>query len=808
MVKNNEDQEQSKTEKPVKKHRKLRVRNASFSVWYLLVFSLVFAAVGAYALVKIFAYNAVTESAANGTVPNGYHTACIDPNNKTREFMHVNYCTSAEKADGWQNSSSWVWCADIDGSQQPAENNWINDGGCAPPSSSSSSSSSSGGGNPQNCSTPGTGPWAGETLQVCLSANPNTITTDDPTSLLKWQVNGSFNKCVKIMAPNSPNNDPFWSGSVGAVGSTNETYSQLGQYIPVIKCTDSNGNVLGHQYTTVELDQGGGGGGKACTATPTVLASQNQGVPAPVVNDTSATIYGIVNENAPPNDPSCQTVYYFDWGINKVPNQQSPSPPAIVSSPSDNKNHTVSVNLSGLNGGTTYYYYPCSYTKTPNGPGSEICGSQQSFTTSNSGGGGGCGINNHFLIKLATTCGGGNTYYNQYCNGNIPNGGSQTAANLLCNHFGSKANPLSFIDSNNNTEVYNQGDGTFTCRDNVDPTKKAGIYPDCSDIFDTLRGISILGTYCKASELSNNLLNLFNVLAANSFGKVGTFGLCTYVTNGEYTTGHRQGLAVNLVRTEDYNLQSGATTGTDYCNTKYWARRTANYLNGTLQVNNQYIPSFLVPNSFIADGVRGIEDTGDGACSLGPGSNPLPTYIIGSFRDTDIAKYRTSMMIDYSSTPPYPPPIAPATKIKNEAVYLACTSPCSTPTPQYFAAMNAAGTQGDYTDCSRFVDTVIRMTVDKNWPAQACTQNIWDYVTSHPSLYKIVTNSASSTSVMQPGDILMSSNTACGTSAHTEIYVGGGMGGDVRSASWHDHPPQPGTWTYDPLPRVIRYIGP
>lgn len=81
-----------------------------------------------------------------------------------------------------------------------------------------------------------------------------------------------------------------------------------------------------------------------------------------------------------------------------------------------------------------------------------------------------------------------------------------------------------------------------------------------------------------------------------------------------------------------------------------------------------------------------------------------------------------------------------------------------------------------WSDCGRFVATVMRSSgVDKNY-VLATTTSQRDYVKSHPELYDVMP--ASNTSQFAAGDILISS-------AHTYIYVGPQPdGSNSRSASW------------------------
>ena len=111
------------------------------------------------------------------------------------------------------------------------------------------------------------------------------------------------------------------------------------------------------------------------------------------------------------------------------------------------------------------------------------------------------------------------------------------------------------------------------------------------------------------------------------------------------------------------------------------------------------------------------------------------------------------------------------------------------PTPAYAAALkqfnqpgfSVTGGKGD--DCGIFVATVMRASgADPNYPVSGTVQQA-DYVIAHPELYT-VTYPATSTSQLQPGDILiLNSDTTesngvihvgngAGAAGHTFIYVG------------------------------------
>ena len=88
---------------------------------------------------------------------------------------------------------------------------------------------------------------------------------------------------------------------------------------------------------------------------------------------------------------------------------------------------------------------------------------------------------------------------------------------------------------------------------------------------------------------------------------------------------------------------------------------------------------------------------------------------------------------------------------------------------------------GDYTDCGKYVSTVMRMSgADPNYPP-AGTVNQRPYVLSHPEKY--YTKESPSMSDLQPGDILV-------FNGHTLFYLGDlGNGFVGAQASQYDHVP-------------------
>lgn len=120
----------------------------------------------------------------------------------------------------------------------------------------------------------------------------------------------------------------------------------------------------------------------------------------------------------------------------------------------------------------------------------------------------------------------------------------------------------------------------------------------------------------------------------------------------------------------------------------------------------------------------------------------------------------------------WPSPFTTATTARSSPI---------TPTPAYAAALqqfnpsefSATGGTGD--DCGVFVATVMRASgADPNYPVVSTVTQA-NYVISHPNLYT-VTYPATSTSQLQPGDILIL-NTGTYVDANGTIHVGSGGGG-------------------------------
>lgn len=102
---------------------------------------------------------------------------------------------------------------------------------------------------------------------------------------------------------------------------------------------------------------------------------------------------------------------------------------------------------------------------------------------------------------------------------------------------------------------------------------------------------------------------------------------------------------------------------------------------------------------------------------------------------------------------------------------------------QYSKGGNVGGDIG-YTDCGRFVGTVMEASgVDPDYP-DVGTWIAADYVRAHPEKYEIIEN-VNDTSQLQPGDILIDGPN------HTYIYVGSQPNGfDIREASYGSRVPQ------------------
>lgn len=101
-----------------------------------------------------------------------------------------------------------------------------------------------------------------------------------------------------------------------------------------------------------------------------------------------------------------------------------------------------------------------------------------------------------------------------------------------------------------------------------------------------------------------------------------------------------------------------------------------------------------------------------------------------------------------------------------------------------FSANGNVGGDIGYTDCGRFVGTVMEASgVDPDYP-DVGTWIAADYVRSHPEKYEIIEN-VTDTSQLKPGDILIDGPN------HTYIYVGAQPNGfDIREASYGSRVPQ------------------
>jgi Phage tail lysozyme len=105
-------------------------------------------------------------------------------------------------------------------------------------------------------------------------------------------------------------------------------------------------------------------------------------------------------------------------------------------------------------------------------------------------------------------------------------------------------------------------------------------------------------------------------------------------------------------------------------------------------------------------------------------------------------------------------------------------------TPAYHALWHNGE---DETDCGRFVAAVVHHAgVDPNYPDVGTAVQL-DYVVSHPDKWQIISTNANSSTLLQPGDILVVNNNA--GDHHTEIYTGG-KPYPIAAASLGDHTPQ------------------
>ena len=113
-----------------------------------------------------------------------------------------------------------------------------------------------------------------------------------------------------------------------------------------------------------------------------------------------------------------------------------------------------------------------------------------------------------------------------------------------------------------------------------------------------------------------------------------------------------------------------------------------------------------------------------------------------------------------------------------------------------------------YTDCGIFVGTVMRMSVDPNFPVVWSPDQI-NYVKSNPDKYQIITNPTLET--MQPGDIIM---WGIDGGTHSAFYGGDlGDGHNIIDASARERVPSFNGWAqyyldnYKTNQTVARYIG-
>ncbi len=112
--------------------------------------------------------------------------------------------------------------------------------------------------------------------------------------------------------------------------------------------------------------------------------------------------------------------------------------------------------------------------------------------------------------------------------------------------------------------------------------------------------------------------------------------------------------------------------------------------------------------------------------------------------------------------------------------------------PEYQAAKEACNPGGEYSDCGRFVSTVMRASgKDPDYPPGS-TGVQEKYVKDHPEKYDIIPN-VTSTAQLKPGDIFVAGPQPKHASGHTYFYVGPQEslgGGDAVSASLGGHVPQ------------------
>jgi len=107
------------------------------------------------------------------------------------------------------------------------------------------------------------------------------------------------------------------------------------------------------------------------------------------------------------------------------------------------------------------------------------------------------------------------------------------------------------------------------------------------------------------------------------------------------------------------------------------------------------------------------------------------------------------------------------------------------------------------TDCYGFVSTVVQNTVDKDVGySNSAYLAVSNYFEKHPEKYQIIRN-VTSTSQLQPGDLLFNENAS---GSHASIYVGDkgcGCSRDAVSASLNDHAPQCSNW-YSAMSTAVR----
>ncbi len=101
-----------------------------------------------------------------------------------------------------------------------------------------------------------------------------------------------------------------------------------------------------------------------------------------------------------------------------------------------------------------------------------------------------------------------------------------------------------------------------------------------------------------------------------------------------------------------------------------------------------------------------------------------------------------------------------------------------------FDKYNGETASAGYTDCGKFVATVVRSSgVDSNYAKAGSFTNQQPYIEAHPEKYREIENLKNTTN-LHPGDIFISTS-------HTFMYVGaaGGAGKVYRQASWGTQPP-------------------